>query len=110
MLISQQEEGQTIPLVFMASRQHWPLSAIQRGAEHSDMAIRPAPAAPARPSPPSRGARPAAPTVPPTPTACATAPLVARRAKPPGERVTIEIVCKRFRIFPENQILSLDLT
>ena len=58
------------------------------------MAIRPAPAAPARPSPPSRGARPAAPTVPPTPTACATAPLVARRAKPPGERVTIEIVLK----------------
>ena len=71
------------------------------------MAIRPAPAAPARPSPPSRGARPAAPT---PPIACATAPLVARRAKPPGERVTIEIVLKRFKIFPENQILSLDLT
>ena len=97
-----------MPRVFMVSRQHWPLSAIQRGAEHSDMAIRPAPAAPARPSPPSRGARPAAPTPPPI--TCATAPLVARRAKPPGERVTIEIVLKRFKIFPENQILSLDLT
>ena len=37
-------------------------------------------------------------------------PAVVRRAKPPGERVTIEIVLKRFKIFPENQILSLDLT
>ena len=61
------------------------------------MAIRPAPAAPARPSPPSRGARPAAPTPPPM--TCATAPLVVRRAKPPGERVTIEIVLKRLKYF-----------
>ena len=103
----------------MVNRQHWPLSAIQRGAEHSDMAIRPAPAAPARPSPPSRGARPAAPTPPNAPaapaapprlTTCDTAPLAARRAKPPGERVTIEIILESFEIFPYNQILSLDLT
>ena len=76
-----------MPRVLMVNRQHWPLAAIQRGAEHSDMAIRPAPAAPARPSPPSRGARPAAPTAPPT--TCATVPLVARRAKPPDQRMRI---------------------
>ena len=80
-----------MPLESMASRQHWPLVAIQRGAEHSFMAISPTPPTAARPRPPSNGANPAAPTpaAPAAPTAWATAPLAARRAKPPEQRVTI---------------------
>ena len=82
-----------MPLESMASRQHWPLVAIQRGAEHSFMAISPIPPTAARPRPPRIGAKPAAPTPaapsPAAPTAWATAPLAARRAKPPEQRVTI---------------------
>ena len=80
-----------------ARKQHWPLVAIQRGAEHSFMAISPTPPTVARPRPPRIGAKPAAPTpaapaapaAPTAPTAWATAPLAARRAKPPEQRVTI---------------------
>ena len=80
-----------MPLESMASRQHWPLVAIQRGAEHSFMAISPRPPTAARPRPPRIGARPAAPSpaAPAAPTTWATAPLAARRAKPPEQRVTI---------------------
>ena len=86
-----------MPLESMASRQHWPLVAIQRGAEHSFMAISPIPPTAARPRPPRIGAKPAAPSpaaptapaAPAAPTAWATAPLAARRAKPPEQRVTI---------------------
>ena len=80
-----------MPLESMASRQHWPLVAIQRGAEHSFMAISPIPPTAARPRPPSTGAKPAAPSpaAPAAPTTWATAPLAARRAKPPEQRVTI---------------------
>ena len=91
-----------MPLESMTSRQHWPLVAIQRGAEHSFMAISPIPPTAARPRPPRIGAKPAAPTpaapspaaptapaAPAAPTAWATAPLAARRAKPPEQRVTI---------------------
>ena len=77
-----------MPLESMASRQHWPLVAIQRGAEHSFMAISPTPPTAARPRPPRIGAKPAAPS-PAAPTAWATAPLAARRAKPPEKGVTI---------------------
>ena len=51
MTCSQQEGGQTMPLESMASRQHWPQVAIQRGAEHSFMAISPIPPTAARPRP-----------------------------------------------------------
>ena len=80
-----------MPLESMASRQHWPLVAIQRGAEHSFMAISPIPPTAARPRPPRIGAKPAAPSpaAPAAPTTWATAPLAARRAKPPEQRVTI---------------------
>ena len=71
-----------MPLVSMASRQHWPLVAIQRGAEHLFMAISPTPPVAARPRPARIGAKPAAPRLRP-PAAWATAPLAARRAKPP---------------------------
>ena len=67
-----------MPLVSMVSRQHWPLVAIQRGAEHSDMAITPAPPTAARPRPPRTGARPTAPRP------CAATALEASRAKPPA--------------------------
>ena len=98
-------------------KQHWPLGLIQlTGPPHwvADItAIPAAPATPTSPSPPRTGAMPARPRPPAVaPPRTAVWPKLAavRRAKPPGERVTIEIVLKRFKIFPENQILSLDLT
>ena len=98
-------------------RQHWPDELIQfMGPPHwvADItAIPAAPATPTSPSPPRTGAMPARPRPPAVaPPRTAVWPKLAavRRAKPPGERVTIEIVLKRFKIFPENQILSLDLT
>ena len=85
-------------------RQHWPLGLRQlTGPPHwvTDItAIPAAPATPTRPSPPSIGAILPMLAIPPA----------NRRAKPPGQRVTIKIVLKRFKIFHYSQILSLDLT
>ena len=113
MTCSQQEGGQTMPLESMASRQHWPLVAIQRGAEHSFMAISPIPPTAARPRPPRIGAKPAAPTpaapspaaptapaAPPSPTVWATTELAASRAKPPKQTVTI---ISLLRVFLSNE-------
>ena len=87
----------------MVERQHCPLAATQKtGLTHSDMAIRPAPAAPAvptRPSPARAGITPAAPRppaaaeIPPTPrtppATLLTILLAASRANPPDQTVTI---------------------
>ena len=77
---SQQEAGQVNPLKVMKMGQHWLLAEIHlNGPPHSDIAIRPRPAAPEAPSsprPPSTGARPA--------NGDKTAPLTASRAKPPA--------------------------
>ena len=101
---SQQESGQRAPLVVNRRKQHCPLGLEHlTGPPHSVIDITAMPAAPATPtspSPPRTGAR----------TAVLPKLAAVRRAKPPGEKVTIEIVLKRFKIFPENQILSLDLT
>ena len=98
-------------------KQHCPDELMQlMGPPHwvADItAIPAAPATPTSPSPPRTGAMPARPRPPavaPPRTALLPKLAAVRRAKPPGERVTIEIVLKRFKIFPENQILSLDLT
>ena len=98
-------------------KQHWPLGLKHlTGPPHwvTDItAIPAAPATPTSPSPPRTGAMPARPRPPAVaPPRTAVWPKLAavRRAKPPGERVTIEIVLKDLKIFANNQILSLDLT
>ena len=72
-------------------RQHIPDSDTQEnGPPHwvTDITVIPAaPATPTSPSPPRTGAMPATPRPP-----ILAKPAVVRRAKPPGERVTIEIV------------------
>ena len=75
-LITQQERGQTGPLVLKARKQHWPVGATHiTGPPHCCIAIiTPTPATPVPTSP--RPARTG-------PRLMAATPLAARRAKPP---------------------------
>ena len=102
---AQQERGQTGPLEVKRRRQHSPVGVVHlTGPPHSVRAMTVIPAAPTSPSPPSTGAipaRPRPPAVAPASTAVLPKLPAYRRAKPPGQRVTIEIVLKRLKIFPD---------
>ena len=94
-------------------RQHIPDSVTQEnGPPHwvTDITVIPAaPATPTSPSPPRTGAMPARPRPPDVaPPRKIELPILAEVsiAKPPGPKVTIGIVLKRYKMCPDNQIVT----